>query len=179
MMDKMIVPFSDIGSAIDYYYDRPVEFCEDLLHLEPDDWQRSVLNDLSEHPKVSVRSGQGVGKTALEAGAILWFLTCRPYSKVIATAPTMKQLYDVLWAEVSKWLNDSLIKSLLKWTKTKVSMVGDAERWFATARTATKPENMQGFHEDHMLIVVDEASGVSDQIMEAILGPLQVMTINY
>ncbi|MFZ6148115.1 phage terminase large subunit [Enterococcus avium] len=172
MMGKMIVPFSDIGSAIDYYYDRPVEFCEDLLHLEPDDWQRSVLNDLSEHPKVSVRSGQGVGKTALEAGAILWFLTCRPYSKVIATAPTMKQLYDVLWAEVSKWLNDSLIKSLLKWTKTKVSMVGDAERWFATARTATKPENMQGFHEDHMLIVVDEASGVSDQIMEAILGTL-------
>jgi hypothetical protein len=84
----------------------------------------------------------------------------------------MKQLYDVLWAEVSKWLNDSLIKSLLKWTKTKVSMVGDAERWFATARTATKPENMQGFHEDHMLIVVDEASGVSDQIMEAILGTL-------
>lgn len=27
------------------------------------------------------------------------------------------------------------------------------------ARTATKPENMQGFHEDNMLFVVDEASG--------------------
>lgn len=171
-MSNNFVPFTDIGAAIDYYYDRPVEFCEDLLHLEPDEWQRNVLNDLAKHPKVSVRSGQGVGKTALEAGAILWFLTCRPYSKVIATAPTMKQLYDVLWAEVAKWLNDSLIKSLLKWTKTKVSMVGDSERWFATARTATKPENMQGFHEDHMLIVVDEASGVSDLIMEAILGTL-------
>ena len=84
----------------------------------------------------------------------------------------MKQLYDVLWAEVAKWLNDSLIKNLLKWTKTKIYMVGDSERWFATARTATKPESMQGFHEDHMLIVVDEASGVSDPIMEAILGTL-------
>lgn len=171
-MSNNFVPFTDIGAAIDYYYDRPVEFCEDLLHFEPDEWQHNVLNDLAKHPKVSVRSGQGVGKTALEAGAILWFLTCRPYSKVIATAPTMKQLYDVLWAEVAKWLNNSLIKSLLKWTKTKVSMVGDSERWFATARTATKPENMQGFHEDHMLIVVDEASGVSDAIMEAILGTL-------
>lgn len=46
------------------------------------------------------------------------------------------------------------------------------ERWFATARTATKPENMQGFHEDYMLFIVDEASGVEDRIMEAILGTL-------
>lgn len=171
-MSNNIVPFKDLGAAIDYYYDKPVEFCADLLNMDADEWQEAVLNDLAKHSKVSVRSGQGVGKTALEAGAILWFLTCRPYAKVIATAPTMKQLYDVLWAEVAKWLNDSLIKDLLKWTKTKVYMHGDSERWFATARTATKPENMQGFHEDHMLIVVDEASGVSDAIMEAILGTL-------
>lgn len=171
-MSNSFVPFSDIGAAIDYYYDKPVAFCQDILHLDPDEWQERVLKDLAEFPKVSVRSGQGVGKTALEAGAILWFLTCRPYAKVIATAPTMKQLYDVLWAEVAKWLNNSLIKDLLKWTKTKIYMVGDSERWFATARTATKPENMQGFHEDHMLIVVDEASGVADPIMEAILGTL-------
>lgn len=171
-MNKSFVPFADIGAAIEYYYDKPVAFCEDILLLDPDDWQENVLNDLAKYSKVSVRSGQGVGKTALEAGAILWFLTCRPYAKVIATAPTMKQLYDVLWAEVAKWLNNSLIKDLLKWTKTKIYMIGDSERWFATARTATKPENMQGFHEDHMLIVVDEASGVSDPIMEAILGTL-------
>lgn len=171
-MSNEIIPFADLGAAIDYYYDKPTAFCQDVLHLDPDEWQDNVLSDLAKHPKVSVRSGQGVGKTALEAGAILWFLTCRPYAKVIATAPTMKQLYDVLWAEVAKWLNDSLIKDLLKWTKTKIYMVGDSERWFATARTATKPENMQGFHEDHMLIVVDEASGVSDAIMEAILGTL-------
>lgn len=84
----------------------------------------------------------------------------------------MQQLYDVLWAEIAKWMNRSLVKDLLKWTKTKVYMIGDEERWFATAKTATKPENMQGFHEEHMLIVVDEASGVVDPIMEAILGTL-------
>lgn len=171
-MSNSFVPFRDIGAAIDYYYDRPVEFCQDILLLDPDEWQKKVLNDLAEFPKVSVRSGQGVGKTTLEAASILWFLTCRPFSKVIATAPTMQQLYDVLWAEVAKWLNNSLIKDLLKWTKTKIYMVGDEERWFATAKTATKPENMQGFHEDHMLFVVDEASGVADAIMEAILGTL-------
>lgn len=163
---------NDFIEILDCYYDDPVAFFEDILNMHPDTWQRNVLNDLVLHPKISVRSGQGVGKTALEAGAIIWFLVCRPYSRVIATAPTMQQLYDVLWAEIAKWLNQSLVKDLLKWTKTKVYMIGDDERWFATAKTATKPENMQGFHEDHMLIVVDEASGVADPIMEAILGTL-------
>lgn len=163
---------NDFLEILDYYYDNPVAFFEDILGMIPDDWQKEVLNDLIDHPKISVRSGQGVGKTALEAGSIIWFLVCRPYARVIATAPTMQQLYDVLWAEIAKWLNSSLVKDLLKWTKTKVYMVGDEDRWFATAKTATKPENMQGFHEDHMLIVVDEASGVADTIMEAILGTL-------
>lgn len=163
---------NSLYEAIEVYYDNPVAFFVDILGITPDNWQMDVLNDIACKPKVSVRSGQGVGKTALEAGVIIWFLTCRPYAKIIATAPTMQQLYDVLWAEVAKWLNHSLVKDMLKWTKTKIYMIGDEERWFATAKTATKPENMQGFHEDHMLIIVDEASGVADPIMEAILGTL-------
>lgn len=162
----------DLINALEIYYDDPVAFLEDMLDMECDNWQALVASDVASEPKVAVKSGQGVGKTALEAGLILWFLVCRPYSKVIATAPTMQQLYDVLWAEIAKWLNTSKVKNLLTWTKTKVYMVGDSERWFATAKTATKPENMQGFHEDHMLIVVDEASGVADPIMEAIIGTL-------
>ena len=100
----------NIAEALDFYYDNPVAFFEDILNIKPDDWQAMVLDDLAKHNKVTVRSGQGVGKTALEAGAILWFLTCRPYARVVATAPTMQQLYDVLWAEIAKWLNESKIK---------------------------------------------------------------------
>lgn len=162
----------EVIQLLEIYYDNPKAFLEDMLEMDCDDWQGAVAKDIAGNAKVAVKSGQGVGKTALEAGLIIWFLVCRPYAKVIATAPTMQQLYDVLWAEIAKWLNDSKVKNLLTWTKTKVYMVGDSERWFATAKTATKPENMQGFHEDHMLIVVDEASGVADPIMEAILGTL-------
>ncbi len=162
----------EVIQLLEIYYDNPKAFLEDMLEMDCDDWQGDVAIDIAGNTKVAVKSGQGVGKTALEAGLIIWFLVCRPYAKVIATAPTMQQLYDVLWAEIAKWLNESKVKNLLTWTKTKVYMVGDSERWFATAKTATKPENMQGFHEDHMLIVVDEASGVADPIMEAILGTL-------
>ncbi len=158
---------------IPIYRKEPWTFAKEVFNFEPDTWQMAVLKDLVEHTHVTVRSGQGVGKTGLEAVVTLWFLTCFPYPKVIATAPTRQQLHDVLWAEISKWQSKSpLLKQLLKWTKTKIYMRKYEERWFATARTATKPENMQGFHEDYMLFIVDEASGVADDIMEAILGTL-------
>lgn len=147
-------------------------FCIDMLRFIPDEWQAKVMTDLAHHRFVSVRSGQGVGKTGLEAATCLWFLCCRPFPKVICTAPTRQQLQDVLWAEIAKWLNQSMMKNFLKWTKTKIYMIGQEERWFATARTATRPENMAGFHEDYMLFIVDEASGVADPIMEAIIGTL-------
>lgn len=161
-----------ILTLIDSYWDNPVWFAEDMLGFVADSWQSDVLMDLAKHPKVSVRSGQGVGKTGLESIAITWYLCTRPFPKVIATAPTRQQLYDVLWAEIAKWLSRSKVENLLRWTKTKIYMNGYDERWWATARTAVRPENMQGFHEDYMLFVVDEASGVADNIMEAILGTL-------
>lgn len=158
---------------IPVYRKNPVVFAEEVLLFEPDEWQKEALIDLAQNPKVAIKSGQGVGKTSMEAVALLWFLACFPYPRVVATAPTKQQLHDVLWSEVAKWQERSpLLKVLLKWTKTYIYMKGQEKRWFATARTATKPENMQGFHEDNMLFIIDEASGVADPIMEAILGTL-------
>jgi len=148
-------------------------FAEEVLRFAPDNWQRRALQDLSQHNKVSVRSGQGVGKTGVEAIAALWFLSCFPFARVVATAPTRQQLNDVLWSEIAKWQSKSpVLSEILTWTKTYIYVKGYEKRWFAAARTATKPENMQGFHEDNMLFIVDEASGVADPIMEAILGTL-------
>ena len=148
-------------------------FAREVLKFTPDDWQRDVLDDLSQHNRVTVRSGQGVGKTGVEAIAALWFLTCFPFARVVATAPTKQQLNDVLWSEIAKWQSKSpLLMEILNWTKTYVHVKGYEKRWFAVARTATKAENMQGFHEDNMLFIVDEASGVADPIMEAIQGTL-------
>ena len=49
------------------------------LLFEPDEWQRAALMDLAENPKVAIKSGQGVGKTGLEAAALLWFLCSTTY----------------------------------------------------------------------------------------------------
>lgn len=171
-MSKPYNVIADLVQLLELYWDDPVAFAQDMLGFDPDEWQRVVMMDVAQYRLTSVRSGQGVGKTGVEAALVIWFLCCRPNPKVVCTAPTKQQLHDVLWAEVAKWLETSMVKNLLKWTKTKVYMIGHEERWFATARTANKPENMQGFHEDHMLFLVDEASGVADPILEAILGTL-------
>ena len=164
---------SFLDESIPIWADNPVIFFQEVLNFTPDDWQREAADDLAHNPKVSIKSGQGVGKTGLEAAIFLWFITCFPYPRIVATAPTKQQLHDVLWSEISKWMSRSpLLSKLLKWTKTYVYMVGNEKRWFGVARTATKPENMAGFHEENMLFIVDEASGVADPIMEAILGTL-------
>lgn len=172
MSNQPFAAVADLDAVIELYRDYPCDFAEDILGVDLDSWQINVLNDLSTSRWVSVRSGQGVGKTALEAIAVCWYICTRPFPKIVCTAPTRQQLMDVLWAEVAKWIDGTILSDLLVWTKTRIYMKGYDDRWFATARTATKPENMQGFHEENMLFIADEASGIDDRIMEAILGTL-------
>lgn len=140
------IQFSEfLDESIPLWRNDPVMFFREVLNFEPDEWQAEAARDLAANPKVSIKSGQGVGKTGLEAAVFLWFITCFPYPRIVATAPTKQQLHDVLWSEISKWMSKSeLLSMLLKWTKTYVYMVGNEKRWFGVARTATKPENMQG-----------------------------------
>lgn len=106
------------------YRKNPVKFAREVLRFEPDEWQRGALLDLADNPKVAIKSGQGVGKTGLEAVALLWFLCCYPYPRIVATAPTKQQLHDVLWSEVSKWMSKSpLLSEILKWTKTYIYII--------------------------------------------------------
>lgn len=77
--------------------------------------------------------------------------------KIPCTAPTKHQLHDILWAEVAKWRTPA-IQSEIEWTQEKLYMKSNPENWFAVPRTATQPDALQGFHADHLLYIIDEAS---------------------
>ena len=112
-------------AAICYYADHPVEFVEDIIRAKPDARQRDMLRSVADNPLTSVRSGHGVGKSAVESWLVIWFLSTRPYPKVPCTAPTKHQLYDILWAEISKWLrNNPVLEKDIIWTQEKVFMRG-------------------------------------------------------
>lgn len=159
--------------AILYYAEHPVEFVEDIILAMPDPEQARILNSVAHNQLTTVRSGHGVGKSTVEAWVVIWFMCTRPFPKIPCTAPTQHQLFDILWAEVSKWLrNNKVLADELIWTKEKVYMKGYPEEWFAVARTASKPDALQGFHADDVLYIIDEASGVDDSIFEPVLGAL-------
>lgn len=161
------------AEAILYYADQPVHFVEDVIGAKPDREQARILQSVADNPMTTVRSGHGVGKSAVEAWSIIWFMATRPFPKVPCTAPTQHQLFDILWAEISKWLrNNPALEKEFVWTREKIYLKGYPEEWFAAARTATKPDALQGFHAEHVLYVIDEAPGVKDVIFEPVLGAL-------
>lgn len=166
-------PASLPTEAIHHYLDNPVDYVREIIGAEPTDQQREVLLKLPNENAFAIKSGHGIGKTALEAWCILWFLPLHPYSRIPCTAPTGHQLEDILWPEVHYWLTRSnALKGILEWTKTRLAVKGAEETWFAVPRSANKPENLQGFHGKHIMFMVDEASGVPQEIMEVIEGAL-------
>ena len=96
------------------YVHDPVSFARDICKFNPDESQAAVMMDVALAERVTVRSGQGVGKTALEAVIALWYMTTRPFARVVATAPTRQQLHDVLWAEIAASLHHSQVDENLR-----------------------------------------------------------------
>lgn len=151
-------------------------------------WQQAQILQalLPRGAKVSVRSGHGVGKSTSAALSISWFTETHDFAKVPCTAPSSHQLRDILWGELSKWRRQADVLSAQRgdppkyWLTRLFKLVSDslydpgAKEWGAFARTARKedPEALQGFHAEHLLYVIDEASGVDEAIYEAAEGAL-------
>ena len=136
-----------------------------------------MLADLgSGRERLSIRSGHGVGKTALLAWIVLWFLSTHHPCKVGCTAPSAHQLEDVLWPEIAQWLVRlrPFFRRRLALGRLMLQVKGSRGTAFAVGRTARpeQPEALQGLHADNLLMLVDEASGVDDRIFEAALGTM-------
>jgi hypothetical protein len=171
---------SEIQAAIERWRDGgPALFASEVLGAEPDEWQWEASKVLVERRKLSVRSGHGVGKSTFMAWCILWFACCFFPCKIPATAPTGHQLDDVLWAELAKWhriMGERMpsLASEFEWAAGSFKMKSHPSESFAVARTSRpeKPEALQGFHSENILFLIDEASGVSDNVFEVAEGAL-------
>ena len=161
------------------YFRDPVLWANDILGFEPDVWQRQAMEYLVKYRFLAISTGTGTGKTALDAVIVLWFMSTRPFPKVPCTAPSQAQLYGALWAEIGKWRRQSqLLVDMFKWTKTQIYHRKYQEDWFAVARTSRLQagketvESLQGLHAEHILMLCDEASGIPDQVFNAVDGAI-------
>lgn len=150
----------------------------------PDDWQREVCDairtallaggDAQEAIQIAIASGHGIGKTALLAMLILWFMSTRDFPQVVVTANTSNQLNTKTWRELSKWHKVAINKDWFTWTATKFQHVLYPEVWFAAAVPWTEgnSEAFAGTHEKHVLVIFDEGSAISDKIWEVTEGAM-------
>lgn len=143
-----------------------------LFGATPDGWQSLALKAVCRGvTRVSIRSGNGVGKTTLLAWMIWCFILTRYPSKCVCTAPTAAQLFDALFVEVQAWGNrlPLAVKALVNITADRIELAADPAASFVTAKTSRPetPEVLQGVHAANVLLVVDEASGVDERVFSA------------
>lgn len=152
-------------------------FIQEVLGATMESWQAEVVDALDKgETKISIRSGHGVGKTALCAWLAVHFLAFRDDVKVIVTAPSADQMKDGLIPEVNKWLArmPRWMSASLNATSERVTREPNSQNNFISFRTARKekPEALAGVHATHVMIIVDEASGVDEAIYETGQGAL-------
>jgi hypothetical protein len=159
------------------YERHPDLFVEDLLGVTPQDWQREVMSAVAKgQRRCSIRSGHGVGKSSCASWLMIWFLLTRYPVKIVVTAPTASQLFDALFAECKRWIKElpTPIKSLLEMKSDRIELAASPTEAFISARTSRSesPESLAGVHAEHVLLVVDEASGVPESVFEAAYGSM-------
>jgi hypothetical protein len=155
----------------------PGLFVREILGAEPEPYQDDLLRAVGRgERKISVRSGHGTGKSTSLSWSMLWFVLFRFPNKVVVTAPTTAQLYDALFAELKRWINElpEALQVLLEVKTDRVELIAAPSEAFISARTsrAEQPEALAGVHSDNVMLVVDEASGVPEQVFEAASGSM-------
>ncbi len=90
-----------------------------------------------------------------------------------------ERFHDILWSELSKWLRMSILKDEFVIQKDKMFHKEHPKEWWCRAVSpsvkATKEEQAEtlaGFHGEHLLIVVDETSGVPDPVFIPLEGAM-------
>jgi len=162
---------------VERYGKKPALFVQEVLGVEPLPYQAEFLEAIaSGERKISIRSGHGTGKSTAASWAMLWYFLMHYPNKVVVTAPTSSQLFDALFAELKRWINElpESLQSVLNVKSDRVEHMSAQSEMFISARTsrAETPEALAGVHSEHVMLVVDEASGVPEQVFEAAAGSM-------
>lgn len=157
-------------------------------HEGPEDWQRRVLTHirdllsqgvpLQSAIQIAVASGHGVGKSALVAWLILWAASTFEDTKGTVTANTETQLKTKTWAELGKWYNLFIGRSMFDLTATAlISTDREHERTWRIDMVPWSERTTEAFAGMHnkgkrILLIMDEGSAIPDKIWEVSEGAL-------
>ncbi len=144
----------------------PVRFATTFLGHDLWEMQKRILSAVARFPRVAVKACHSSSKTRTAAEAVLWWITRFSDGIAVTTAPTFVQVKQILWAEIRKAVRQARIA----YPRPNLTELRFGPNNYALGLSTNQGVRFQGFHSNHLLIVIDEAVGVAGEIWEAIEG---------
>ena len=149
----------------------PAGWIENRLQEKPWSKQREILDSVVEHRYTAVRSCHDAGKSYLASRLVAWWLDVHPVGEAFAvtTAPTAAQVEAILWREIGRAHRKGGLHGRLTGGPIPQWKSDDGELIAYGRRPADyDPAAFQGIHARHVLVVIDEASGVPAMLWDAV-----------
>lgn len=165
--DLFADPFGTAPTAATHQYpDSTRAFVTETLgdHL----WskQEEICDALDAHRFVAARSAHACGKSHVAARVAEAFLHRHERSIVVTTAPTNRQVKNVLWRYINAVYGRNKDKLLGRCLQMSHEIAAD---WYAIGFKGSNDNTdaLQGFHATRLLLIVDEAAGVPEPVFDA------------
>jgi hypothetical protein len=129
--------------------------------------QAEIMQSLVDHKKTAVKSCHGVGKSHIASRAVTWWVDTNDVDDlfVVTTAPTFPQVRAILW----RYIRQAHRKYNLRGRTNQVEwMIDDELVAFGRKPADHDAAGFQGIHARKVLVVVDEACGINEQLWYAI-----------
>jgi hypothetical protein len=133
--------------------------------------QRRIAQSVNDYRITVAYTGNSIGKDYTLACIVPWWLYTRADSQVIITGPSQTVLGSVTWKEIRRATDKSAIplgmkvSSGIHGSPLRASVRGD---WGALGYSTTSVERASGQHNRKLLVIGEEASGIPDEIYDAI-----------
>ncbi len=149
------------------WQDDPIGFVEQGLGESLWSKQKEILLSIREHKRTAVPACHAPGKSHIAARAIAWWISVHPVgtAQVVTTATTFRQVRNITWAQIRRVANRHKLAGEVFSTEWKVGteIVG-----YGFSAANSDEAAVQGIHAPHLLVVVDEAGGISHTLGAAL-----------
>src|SRR5262245_644422 len=140
----------------------PIGYAQHILGVTWWAKQEQIAQSLLKPPyRTLVKACHKVGKTMIGGGLVNWWFDSFDPGLVLTTAPTARQVKDLLWKEVRVQR-----RGRGGFVGPKMPRLESSPAHYAHGFTARDGDSFQGSHSPHTLFIFDEAVGVGSVFWE-------------
>ena len=156
------------------YVEDPVGWVRDRLGEHLWSKQRAIAESVVQNRRTAVKSCHDAGKSHIASRLASWWVDVHPpgTALVVSTAPTYQQVHAILWEEIRK-----AARLAAKKGRPLPGRVLQSDEWklddnqivgFGRKPANTDIHGFQGHHRHFVLVILDEACGIPQQLWTAV-----------